>query len=56
MGVPKCQAGSSAGLKKRLATGEHLLKIGHRREIQVQHMLSDLESKLIDTNEAMIFD
>lgn len=49
-------AESNRDVLKRLATGEHLLKIGHRREIQVQHMLSDLESKLIDTNEAMIFD
>ncbi|MDO5498634.1 MAG: hypothetical protein Q4F67_03020 [Propionibacteriaceae bacterium] len=48
-------AESNRDVLKRLGTGEHLLKIGHRREIQVQHLLSDMEAQLIDTNEAMIF-
>lgn len=37
-----------------LATGHHLLKIGNRREIHVQHIRSPLEVRLTDTDEAMV--
>ncbi len=37
-----------------LADGHHLLKIGNRREIHVEHVRSRLERGLTDTDEAMV--
>jgi len=37
-----------------LADGHHLLKIGNRREIHVEHVRSRLERGLTNTDEAMV--
>jgi hypothetical protein len=39
-----------------LPTGHHLLKIGSRREIHVEHVRSRLERGLTDTDAAMVQD
>lgn len=38
---------------QHLPQGEHLLKIGSRREVRVQHLRSDIEVQLTDTDSAM---
>ena len=44
----------SAGTLMNLANGQHLLKIANQREILVEHVRSDLEMGLTNTDEAMV--
>jgi len=44
----------SRGTLGNLADGHHLLKIGNRREIHVEHVRSSLERGLTNTDEAMV--
>ena len=44
----------SGGTLANLADGHHLLKIGNRREIHVEHVRSRLERGLTNTDEAMV--
>lgn len=44
----------SRGTLANLADGHHLLKIGNRREIHVEHVRSRLERGLTNTDEAMV--
>lgn len=44
----------SRGTLANLADGHHLLKIGNRREIHVEHVRSTLERGLTNTDEAMV--
>lgn len=44
----------SAATLANLADGHHLLKIGNRREIHVEHVRSRLEQGLTNTDEAMV--
>ncbi len=46
----------SAGTLGNLDNGHHLLKIGNRREIHVEHVRSKLERGLTNTDAAMVFD
>ncbi len=46
----------SAGTLPNLGNGHHLLKIGNRREIHVEHVRSQLERGLTNTDAAMVFD
>jgi len=45
----------SAGTLPNLGIGHHLLKIGNRREIHVEHVRSQLERGLTNTDAAMVF-
>ena len=47
---------SSAGVLANLATGHHLLKIGSRREIHVEHVRSTVEKVITNTDSAMMLD
>lgn len=47
---------SSAGVLANLATGHHLLKIGSRREIHVEHVRSTMEKVITNTDSAMMLD
>jgi hypothetical protein len=47
------EAGSREVLAN-LENGHHLMKIGNRREIHVEHVRSDFESRITNTDEAMI--
>lgn len=49
--------GLDAGSREILANldnGHHLMKIGNRREIHVEHVRSDFESRITNTDEAML--
>ncbi len=46
--------GGSRSTLAGLADGHHLLKIGARREIHVEHIRSRLERGLTNTDEAMV--
>ncbi|NNH21739.1 hypothetical protein HLB09_01270 [Pseudokineococcus marinus] len=47
---------SSAGVLANLNTGHHLLKIGSRREIHVEHVRSTMERVITNTDSAMMLD
>jgi hypothetical protein len=47
------EAGSREVLAN-LENGHHLMKIGNRREIHVEHVRSDFEARITNTDEAMI--
>lgn len=47
------EASNAAGLKV-LGQGEHLLKVGGHREIHVEHVRTELEKELTNTDSALI--
>lgn len=47
---------SSRGVLANLNTGHHLLKIGSRREIHVEHVRSTMERVITNTDSAMMLD